>query len=296
MTNVVHSRQDEIMSDPDAQGWRSSLRRHDVVVFMVVALILTWVVWMPRAMGAQVGVVGQLSTWMPAVAALLCAAVLYGRAGVRDLGRRLLLWRVRWWWYPVVLLGPLVFAMAVAGIAVLLGEPWDEARPPALTLSIAALALTLLVLALTDGLGEELGWRGYLLPRLLARHCAVSASLILGLYWWLWHLPLVWTEGAALEDQPVWLLLLDLMAKSLIFTYVFLGTQGSVLIAILLHASTNLFEVSPPTGPDGEQIVPLVALALKWALAAALFARLPRSFRDEGGTGRAVFHWSPTAR
>jgi hypothetical protein len=93
----------------------------------------------------------------------------------------------------------------------------------------------------TDGLGEELGWRGYLLPRLLIRHRAVAASLILGLYWWLWHLPSVWTAGGALEGQPPWLLLADLLAKSLFFTYVFLGTQGSVLIAILLHASTNLF-------------------------------------------------------
>ena len=155
------------MTDPDARGWRNGLRRHDVLVFMLVTLTLTWVVWVPRAMGTPVGVVGQLWTWIPALVALGCAAVLYGRAGVRDLGRRLLLWRVSWWWYPVVLLGPLVFAMTVAGIAVLLGEPWDAARPPALTLSIPALALTLLILALTDGLGEELGWRGYLLPRLL---------------------------------------------------------------------------------------------------------------------------------
>ena len=109
-----------------------------------------------------------------------CAAVLYGRAGVRDLGRRLVLWRVRWWWYPVVLLGPLVFALMVAGIAVMLGEPWDAARR-LIDLSIPALGLTLLILALTDGLGEELGWRGYLLPRLLIRHRAFVASLILGL-------------------------------------------------------------------------------------------------------------------
>lgn len=272
------------MTDPDARGWRTSLRRHDVVVFMLVALILTWVVWVPRAIGTQVGVVGLLWTWTPAVAALACAAVLYGRAGVRDLGRRLLLWRVSWWWYPVVLLGPLVFALMIAGIAVLLGQPWHAARPRALTLSIPALALTLLVLVLTDGLGEELGWRGYLLPRLLLRYRAVAASLILGLYWWLWHLPLVWTKDSVLEGQPLWLLLADLLAKSLIFTYVFLGTQGSVLIAILLHASTNLFTVSPPTGPGGDLGVPLVALFLKVVLAAALFVHLPRSFDD----GRAV--------
>jgi hypothetical protein len=111
-------------------------------------------------MGAEVGVVGQLWTWIPGIAAPACAAVLYGRAGVRDLGRRLLLWRVSWWWYPVVLLGPLVFALVVAGIA--------------LTMSIPAFALTLLVLVLTDGLGEELGWRGYL------RHGS-SAVIVLSL-------------------------------------------------------------------------------------------------------------------
>jgi CAAX protease family protein len=93
------------MTDPDTRWSRNSLRRHDVLVFMLAALIMTWVVWVPRAMGTQVGVIGQLWTWIPAMTALGCAAVLYGRAGVGDLGRRLLLWRVRWWWYPVVLLG-----------------------------------------------------------------------------------------------------------------------------------------------------------------------------------------------
>ena len=94
---------------------------------------------------------------------------------------------VGWWWYPVVLLGPLVFAIAVTGIAVLIGEPWIAARPPAMTLSIPVLGLTLVIPVLTDGLGEELGWRGYLRSRLLIRHRAIPASLILGLYWWLWQ-------------------------------------------------------------------------------------------------------------
>jgi hypothetical protein len=75
------------MTDSDTRRWRNSLRRHDVMVFMLLALILTWVVWEPRARGAQVGVVGQLWTWIPAVAALACAAVLYQ---IVDLHRRVL--------------------------------------------------------------------------------------------------------------------------------------------------------------------------------------------------------------
>jgi membrane protease YdiL (CAAX protease family) len=177
-----------------------------------------------------------------------------------------------------------MFAMTVAGIAVLLGKSWDAIRPAALPWSLPALGLTFVVLALTDGLGEEPAWRGYLLPRLLVHRGPVLASLIVGLIWWLWHLPLVWTEGGAMEGQPLWLLLADLLVKSLIFTYVFLGTGGSVLIAILLHASTNLFAVSPAVGPDGDLTVALLALALKVVLAVVLFIRLPRSWSDVRAT------------
>jgi len=124
----------------------------------------------------------------------------------------------------------------------------------------------------------------------------VTASLILGVIWWLWHLPLVWTTGAAIEGQPLWLLLADLLAKSLIFTYVFLGTQGSVLIAILLHASTNLFVVSPAAGPDGDLTVPLTALFVKIVLVVVLFARLPRSFNSDHNRESVIFAGSTTRR
>jgi hypothetical protein len=89
------------------------------------------------------------------------------------------------------------------------------------------------------------------------------------------------------------LLLADLMANSLVFTYVFLGTRGSVLMAILLHASTNLFVTSPPQGPDGDLTLPLVALAMKMALAAGLCVRLPR---DSGAAASAIDDGSATPR
>ena len=258
------------------RGW-AWLRRHDLSVFFLTVFALTWVVWIPRAAGVPMGVLGDLWTWAPAVAAVSSAALSQGRAGVRDLGRRLVLWRVGWIWYLLVLLGPLIFSVLVAAVDVLLGGSWTAARPSALALSLPAIALTLAALTLTDGLGEELAWRGYALPRLLVRHRMLAASLILGVVWWLWHLPLVWTVGAAIEGEPVWLLLVDLLAKSLLFTIVFVHTRGSVLIAILLHASTNLFAVSPAPGTDGDLTLPLIALALKWLLAAVTFAAWYRS-------------------
>jgi uncharacterized protein len=259
------------LADPGASQRGGILRRHDLVVFVLLALALTWAVWIPRALGADVGVLGPLSTWMPAVAAVICAAWLRGRAGLADLGRRLVRWRVGWVWYVVIILAPLLFSLAAAGVAVLLGQSWATVQPIVLTMSVPAILITFVLLVLTDGLGEEVGWRGYALPRLLERHGPIAASLILGVIWWVWHLPLVWTSGAALEGDPVWLLLADLLAKSLLFTWVFLRTSGSVLVAIMLHASTNLFAVSPVPASDGDLTLSLVALALKWVLVAVLF-------------------------
>ena len=74
-----------------------------------------------------------------------------------------------WWWYPLVILGPAAFSAVVAGLCVLAGGSWQQAAPEAFRFSIPALALLLVVLIMTDGLGEELAWRGFALPRLLQR-------------------------------------------------------------------------------------------------------------------------------
>ena len=196
-----------------------SIRRYPLVTFFLLVFIITWVVWVPRASGAPLGVVGQTWTWVPAIAALLAAALTGGRGALRELGSRLVRWRVGWQWYLVVILGPAAFSLAVAGIYTLFGGSWSAAAPPALLQGpLLFLPLFLLILTFTDGLGEELAWRGFALPRLLTRYNALAASLILGVIWALWHFPLLWTEGNGMFHQPVWLLLLDVTAKAVLFT------------------------------------------------------------------------------
>jgi membrane protease YdiL (CAAX protease family) len=243
------------------------IRRYPLVTFFILVFGLTWVVGVPRAAGAPLVTVGQAWTWAPAIAALLAAALTGGRAAVSELGSRLVRWRVGWQWYLVVILGPALFSVVVAGVYVLLGGSWAEAAPPALLEGpLMMLPLFLVILTLTDGLGEELAWRGFALPRLLTRYNALAASLILGVLWALWHLPLLWTEGNGMFHQPVWLLLMDVTAKSVLFTWVFLHTRGSVLIAMLFHGATNLFIVSPDVASTGDLALPLLAAVAKWVL------------------------------
>jgi membrane protease YdiL (CAAX protease family) len=156
------------------------IRRYPLVIFFLLAFAITWVVWVPRAVGAQLSLVGQVWTWAPAIAALLAAALTGGRDAMRELGARLVRWRVGWQWYLVVILGPAAFSLVVAGVYVLLlGGSWEVAAPQALRsgAALVLLPLFLVILTLTDGLGEELAWRGFALPRLLTQHNALVASL-----------------------------------------------------------------------------------------------------------------------
>jgi membrane protease YdiL (CAAX protease family) len=250
-----------------------SLKRHPVTVLLVLVYAFTWVVWVPRAMGADLGWVALAWTWAPAVAAVVAAAVTGGRPALRALGSRMTRWRVNWRWYVVVILGPAAFSLVVAAVFVALGGSWSSATPRVLTEALPLLPLFLLLLAVTDGLGEEPAWRGFALPRMLAGSNALIASLVLGVFWALWHLPLLWTPGAvSVQQLPWWLLLLDVPAKSVFFTWVFLRTRGSAFLSVLLHGSSNLFTVSPSVATAGTLLLPLIATAAKWLLVLILVA------------------------
>ena len=91
-----------------------------------------------------------------------------------------------------------------------------------------------------SALGEEIGWRGYALPRLQARRSALSASLILAPIWGLWHLPL-WLTGDPVKTPIFYVpFFFSAFAFSVILTWVYNSTGGSLLMVVLLHATVNL--------------------------------------------------------
>jgi len=265
-----------------------TIRRHPVITMFVLTYALTWVVWVPRAAGVDTGLVGRLWTWAPAVAALITAALL-GKVALREWAARLVRWRVRWHWYLAVILGPAAFSVAVGGVYALLGGSWRAALPW-VSASVPLLPALLLLLTLTDGYGEEPAWRGFALPRVLERHGTVTASLIVGVFWALWHLPLLWTPGIADSQLPWWLLVLDVPAKSVFFTWIFRRTGGSVLLAALFHGATNLFVVSPSVATAGDVRLPLLATAAKWLLIGAVLVVARRRLAEAGVPAQVHIH------
>jgi uncharacterized protein len=84
------------------------------------------------------------------------------------------------------------------------------------------------------GNGEEIGWRGYALPRLQERHSALVSSVVIGLVAALWHLPKFMTVGGA-QDYPFGFFLFEAVAQAILYTWVHHGTGGSLLLVMLLH-------------------------------------------------------------
>jgi uncharacterized protein len=233
------------------------LARHPMVFFVLIAYAGTWVVWLPFLLSADglgllsfssplpLVVTGGLGTFTgPALAAFIMTGLTEGRAGIRRLLGRIVLWRVGLGWYLFALLGlPVILALGAIVVPGNLAsfEPMDP-----LALLLAYLPFFVYPALIIGGpLGEEPGWRGFALPRLQRRHGPLVGSLILGIIWTFWHVVPVWlaswTAAGMLNMYNLVLYLLFITSWTIVMTWIFNNTKGSVLMAILVHASVDAF-------------------------------------------------------
>lgn len=291
-----------VTPEPASRGLRA---------FFLLAFALSWLVWVPAALASRgwlplhlpLSVTGLLGAFGPTAAALVMTGALEGRTGIGRLLRRVVMWRVAPRWYAFALFWPAVLSLAATLVARALGAPLpDFSAPPIVDLSPLPPELEgvgpwpllpflfLQNLLIGSAMGEELGWRGFALPRLQDRMSALSASLVLGLLWGAWHVPLYFTVGHPLPDVFFGWILLSIVADAVLFTWVFNHTRGSLVPALLFHASiatTGLFLASAE-GSFG------IAVALKWAVVLAIVLRSslsgpdPQSRRAGAGPGGLV--------
>jgi len=206
------------------------VQRNPLITFFVLAYALSWWPWPLSAANPFF----PLFPLGPMVASLILTAVINGRAGLKALLARVVHWRVNLRWYGVAMLLPVALGLSAFGLNLLLGAPIPAAAqlPP-----WGTILQVLLVQLFLIQVGEELGWRGFALPRLLEGRSALAASLILGLLWLGWHLPAYATGTISAIFIP-----LPLIAAFL-YTWLYQHTNGSVVIAILFHSLFNTVAV-----------------------------------------------------
>ena len=266
------------------------------MAFVVIAFAWSWSCWLsaPLVKAQSTLVAGALSAlggFGPGVAAVAVIGWTGGRSGLRGWLGRCLQWRIgicpfAWAFFlPLAVLAPAALLHAALG-----GSLGPSPLAGHLPMAVANLALILL---LGGPLGEEFGWRGYGWPALRIRKGWRAASLILGVVWGLWHLPLFFIEGTLQSRLPVLPFLASTIALSVVFGWLSERTEGSVLPALTLHTAVNWWAwVIPGLLVDGNQRQMALALGMLALLAAGLLTwptfRSGRPFRRSGRNGRAA--------
>lgn len=240
----------------------ATIKKHQIVLFFSLTLILTWAMWLPAAIAQQNGLssalapdtpLGSLGRWMPGVVAILLVLLASGKSGVSQLFRPLRTWRVNVVWYMFALAFPAVLFYAGKTIDMLLGNVYTVKAPVADV--PAAMIPFVIIFALPGVLAEELGWRGFALPRLQRKYSALRASVVIGLVWGIWHIPSLIYFGE-LQAAPVIegaLAVLDTVLVTVLYTWLFNNTRGSLLLVCLFHLTqqlTNNFLGMLPTYTD----------------------------------------------
>jgi len=236
----------------------SFVKKNPLLCFFGLAYAISWVIWLPLIYGrfkfgwitwegnpwreakTIIGIMGALG---PALAAVIVTGITEGKEKVKGLLKRLVQWRVNivWWlvgffgWWCLVSLNTLAYGLSsLQNVAF------------AFLISLVNIPVIIAVLQLPflfGMIGEELGWRGYAMPKLLEKYNPIVASIILSMPWIFWHAPLAVFEGwrghmPILEFALSYILLV--IPLTVIFTFFYQKVNGSVLLVIVFHRAFNV--------------------------------------------------------
>jgi len=236
------------LSSTQAPPLKSFVVQYPLRSMYLIAFTLAWLYFIPNVLYSwglfpfeMPGVLGLLAGWTPAIAAAIVTGIIEGRAGVKRLFGRYLIWRVSGWWYVFVLTFFVPSILGAAGLHVLFGG--ELPKIGAFNMQWWEVLLSFLVQTLVLMLlnGEEVAWRGFVLPKLYSRYSnMVIAALLVAIPETLLHAP-----GFFQKDDPfissvgIPAFLLFSVALSIIYAWTFFKTKGSILLVALFHASQN---------------------------------------------------------
>ena len=260
----------------------TSQKSKNLVAYFILAYVFAWAIEIPLALAKQGVIQPILPPWFhylvayaPMLSALIVTWGTQGRQGIKELWERITRWRMGGIWW-VVAFSPLLLGLLVILVMNLisphkislseLGEV--NFLPP---LGIGALFLWIF----TFGIGEEIGWRGYALPRLQRNHNALSATAILAFFWGLWHLP----QFFYLFEPSIaigWAI--GLFTGAVVFTWLLNGTQGSILPVAIFHGCFNY--VSSSNAGGGVLAAIVSTLVMIWGIV-VIFVYKPRTLSSK---------------
>jgi membrane protease YdiL (CAAX protease family) len=257
--------------------------------FFLLTFSATWILWFTSlamsqerlaanpTLGLLAGAVFLLGVFSPALVAVALTYRAEGRAAVQSLLNRIFKWDVSWRWYLFALAFIPVVKLLVAVVYRIMTGAWPRFGETPWYLMAGAIAVSTWAQA-----GEEVGWRGYALPRLSKHFGLGPASIILGTIWASWHLPLFFFFSGDTRGQSFPLYLLQVTALSVALAWLYWRTEGSLLLVMLLHAAVNnTKDIVPSAEPNAtnswalsHSLVGWLTVALLWIVAVYFLIRM----------------------
>jgi membrane protease YdiL (CAAX protease family) len=225
--------------------------RGSLAIFFVATFALTWICFITVAAVVPAttplgGALILLGAYAPGLVALALTAWRHGSAGVRDLLSRVVQWRVAARWYGFAAGYVVSVKLVVALIHRLVTGAW-----PRFELSSWYLIPFAIVFSTPFQAGEEIGWRGFALPRLAARWGLAPTSVALGVIWAVWHLPQFFIRSGDTYGQSFPVFALEVVALSVTLAWLWMRTSGSLLLPMLLHSAVNNSKDIVPAATTG---------------------------------------------
>jgi uncharacterized protein len=250
------------------------IKRNPLVSYFTLAILISWSIYIPLVFVRQGWISAQipyslhyLASFGPLFAAIITTAIISGKVGLRELWSRIIKWRVTWPYATFAILSPVaLFLLAAIAMRIIQGE-WPVLHLLGQANYLPYLGWAVLPMwIVTFGFGEEIGWRGFALPRLQKTMNVSKATLILGLLWSLWHVPSFFYHETYVGMGWIMLpgFLIGVLCGAVLFTWLYNGTGGSVFMVAVWHALFDLFTASAA----GRDFIPIVTSVgvIAWAL------------------------------
>ncbi|HEX6302757.1 MAG TPA: CPBP family intramembrane glutamic endopeptidase [Anaerolineales bacterium] len=217
--------------------------RHSLILFFALTILLSFAITplLSYAITLQIlppDVENLFVVLIPTLVAIFLTAISGGRKGISALLKQLVQWRVGFKWYAAALIVALAVRLSMSLLALALG--WIQAVQIRAQTPVQ-LVLLFMIFYIAAAL-EELGWRGFALPKLLGQRSALFSALLIGVLWGTVHLALH-LPGLMFAGWPWPATMLELIGISVVITWLFVNTRGSVVIVTLYHAAQNYFVI-----------------------------------------------------
>jgi membrane protease YdiL (CAAX protease family) len=227
------------------------MKNKKTYIFLLMTIIWSWTFWFIGLKHLEGGInqesIGKFliffftGVYGPTISGILTTLIFNGIAGVLRLLKKLFIWDIPFKNYLYIILLPIIFVIIGIGLyAIFIGDIGSFDLMAFLSIP------TILWAGLYAGpLGEELGWRGFLLPELQKKYTNLKSAIIIGVVWFIWHIPLWWApfgtlvSGEKISILPVTTYFLMLNCLSIIITWLVINSKGSILVAILFHLFIN---------------------------------------------------------